>query len=144
MSDERLTLMNIQNDQADSAAIDASGRPLWTGEYYNEGVDTDYFDKLKEECGVFGIFGHPKASALSFFGLHALQHRGEESAGICTSDGKDFYYHRDMGLVKEVFDNNRIEYLKGSAAIGHVRYSTSGASKLQNAQPLVFKYKGGD
>ena len=92
----------------------------------------------------FRVYGHPEASALSFFGLHALQHRGEESAGICTSDGKNFYYHRDMGLVKEVFDNERIKYLKGPAAIGHVRYSTSGASKLQNAQPLVFKYKGGD
>jgi amidophosphoribosyltransferase len=144
MSDERLTLLNFRNDQADSTAIDTSGQPLWTGQYYNEGVDNDYFDKLKEECGVFGIFGHPEASALSFFGLHALQHRGEESAGICTSDGTEFYYHRDMGLVKEVFNNERIEYLKGSAAIGHVRYSTSGASKLQNAQPLVFKYKGGD
>jgi amidophosphoribosyltransferase len=144
MSDERLTLLKKRILQADSPAMDASGRPLWTGKYYSEGVDNDYFDKLKEECGVFGIYGHPEASALSFFGLHALQHRGEESAGICTSDGKNFFYHRDMGLVKEVFNNERIEYLKGPAAIGHVRYSTSGASKLQNAQPLVFKYKGGD
>jgi amidophosphoribosyltransferase len=98
MSDERLTLLNIRNDQADSTAI-AKDQPLWTGQYYNEGVDNDYFDKLKEECGVFGIFGHPEASALSFFGLHALQHRGEESAGICSSDGTNFYFHRDMGLV---------------------------------------------
>lgn len=117
---------------------------LWTGEYYNEGVNPETFDKLKEECGVFGVFGDPEASALAFFGLHALQHRGEESAGICTSDGTQFYVHRDMGLVKEVFDNDRILSLKGSTAIGHVRYSTAGASKLQNAQPLVFKFRGGD
>lgn len=118
--------------------------PLWTGNYYNEGVDNGIFDKLKDECGVFGVFNHPEASALSFYGLHALQHRGEESAGMCTTDGKEFYYHRNMGLVKEVFDNERLKYLQGSVAIGHVRYSTSGASKLQNAQPLVFKYRGGD
>ncbi|GIP34556.1 amidophosphoribosyltransferase [Paenibacillus sp. J2TS4] len=116
----------------------------WDGDYYNEGMDAASFDKLKEECGVFGVFGHPEAAALSFFGLHALQHRGEESAGICTTDGDEFYYHRDMGLVKEVFDNDRLNSLKGSTAIGHVRYSTSGDSKLQNAQPLVFKYRGGD
>jgi amidophosphoribosyltransferase len=116
----------------------------WTGDYYNEGAGSDFFDKLKEECGVFGVYGHPEASALTFFGLHALQHRGEESCGICTSDGNAFSYHRDMGLVKEVFDQNRIDALKGPIAIGHVRYSTSGESKLQNAQPLVFKYRGGD
>ncbi|WNQ12161.1 amidophosphoribosyltransferase [Paenibacillus aurantius] len=120
-------------------------QPLWTGRYYNEGVDSDVFDKLKEECGVFGVFGHPEASALSFFGLHALQHRGEESAGVCTTvDGSEFFVHKGMGLVKEVFTNERIEYLKGTTAIGHVRYSTSGASKLENAQPLVFKYRGGN
>lgn len=117
---------------------------LWTGSYYNEGVNPETFDKLKEECGVFGVYGYPEAAALTFFGLHALQHRGEESAGICTSDGTQFYVHRGMGLVKEVFDNDRIQSLKGSTAIGHVRYSTSGASKLQNAQPLVFKFRGGD
>ncbi|GIP38952.1 amidophosphoribosyltransferase [Paenibacillus sp. J31TS4] len=120
-----------------------SPSPLWQGSYYNEGIEAG-FDKLKEECGVFGVYGHPEAAALSFFGLHALQHRGEESAGICTTDGSEFYYHRDMGLVKEVFDQDRIDSLKGSTAIGHVRYSTSGASRLQNAQPLVFKYRGGD
>lgn len=134
------------NDASQAAAAQANGTsvPLWAGSYYNEGMDSDVFDKLKEECGVFGVFGHPEASALSFFGLHALQHRGEESAGICTTDGNEFFYHRGMGLVKEVFDNDKIQYLKGSMAIGHVRYSTSGESKLQNAQPLVFKYRGGD
>ncbi len=122
-----------------------SGQPaLWTGRYYNEGVDSQVFDKLKEECGVFGVFNHTEASALAYFGLHALQHRGEESAGICTTDGQQFYVHRGMGLVKEVFDNDKIQSLLGSTAIGHVRYSTAGASKLQNAQPLVFRFRGGD
>jgi amidophosphoribosyltransferase len=129
---------------SDELLIPVSKPALWTGNYYNEGVDAQVFDKLKEECGVFGVFGHPEASALGFFGLHALQHRGEESAGMCTTDGEQFFVHRGMGLVKEVFDNDKIQYLKGSTAIGHVRYSTSGASKLQNAQPLVFKYRGGD
>jgi amidophosphoribosyltransferase len=120
-------------------------QPLWTGNYYNEGVDSDVFDKLKEECGVFGVYGDPEASALSFFGLHALQHRGEESAGICTTvDGSQFFCHRNMGLVKEVFDNDRLAFLQGTTAIGHVRYSTSGASRLENAQPLVFKFRSGN
>ncbi|TFE26938.1 amidophosphoribosyltransferase [Cohnella luojiensis] len=119
---------------------------LWTGDYYNEGNGgkDSIFDKLKEECGVFGVFGHSDAANLSYYGLHALQHRGEESCGICTSDDGTFHYHRGMGLVKEVFDRDRLESLTGNQAIGHVRYSTAGASKLANAQPLVFKYRGGD
>lgn len=129
---------------SDELLIPPAGPALWTGRYYNEGVDSQVFDKLKEECGVFGVFNHREASALAYFGLHALQHRGEESTGICTTDGEQFHVHRGMGLVKEVFDNDRIQSLKGSIAIGHVRYSTAGASKLQNAQPLVFRFRGGD
>jgi len=119
---------------------------LWTGDYYNEGNSSkdSIFDKVKEECGVFGVYGHPDAANLSYYGLHALQHRGEESCGICTSDEGTFHYHRGMGLVKEVFDRDRLESLSGNQAIGHVRYSTSGSSRLANAQPLVFKYRGGD
>ena len=119
---------------------------LWTGDYYNEGNSSkeSIFDKVREECGVFGVFGHPDAANLSYYGLHALQHRGEESCGICTSEDGAFHYHRGMGLVKEVFDRDRLDSLKGSQAIGHVRYSTSGSSQLGNAQPLVFKYRGGD
>ncbi|MFC4598604.1 amidophosphoribosyltransferase [Cohnella hongkongensis] len=119
---------------------------LWTGDYYNEGNSSreSIFDKVREECGVFGVYGHPDAANLSYYGLHALQHRGEESCGICTSDEGAFHYHRGMGLVKEVFDRDRLDSLKGSQAIGHVRYSTSGSSQLGNAQPLVFKYRGGD
>lgn len=129
---------------SDELLIPVSKPALWTGNYYNEGVDSQVFDKLKEECGVFGVFGHPEASALTYFGLHALQHRGEESSGMCTTNGEQFFVHKGMGLVKEVFDNDKIQSLMGSTAIGHVRYSTSGASKLQNAQPLVFKFRGGD
>jgi amidophosphoribosyltransferase len=118
---------------------------LWTGQFYNDGISNDsFFDKLKEECGVFGVYRHPDASSLCYYGLHALQHRGQESAGVCTSDGKSFEYFRGMGLVKEVFDNAQLQRLNGSTAIAHVRYSTAGESKIQNAQPLVFKYREGD
>ncbi|TVY06962.1 amidophosphoribosyltransferase [Paenibacillus cremeus] len=119
---------------------------LWTGDFYNEGVNAHdgLFDKLGEECGVFGVFGHSEAASLSYYGLHALQHRGQESAGICVADGESFKYHRGMGLVKEVFNNDNLGTMIGANAIGHVRYSTSGESKLANAQPLVFKYREGD
>lgn len=96
------------------------------------------FDELHEECGIFGIFGHENASLLTYYGLHALQHRGQESAGICTSDFTRFHSHREMGLVTEVFNQERIAELPGTMAIGHVRYSTTGESRLLNAQPLIF------
>lgn len=124
------------------------GIQLWTGDHYNEGIGhDDIFDKLREECGVFGVFGYPDAAGLSYYGLHALQHRGEESAGICTvdvSNNNQFNYHREMGLVKEVFTQPILDRLQGERAIGHVRYSTAGESKLANAQPLIFKYRDGD
>ncbi|OYD07542.1 amidophosphoribosyltransferase [Paludifilum halophilum] len=100
--------------------------------------DESVFDELKEECGVFGIAGHPDAAKLTYYGLHALQHRGQESAGIVATDGTDFHHHRSMGLVNEVFNQDILDGLKGSTAIGHVRYSTSGESLVTNAQPLVF------
>ncbi|MFP3123894.1 amidophosphoribosyltransferase [Ectobacillus funiculus] len=100
--------------------------------------------EIKEECGVFGVFNHPQAADLTYYGLHALQHRGQESAGIVASNGKTFKHHRGMGLVTQVFTRNILDGLKGNMAIGHVRYSTSGESLLQNAQPLVFKYIEGD
>ncbi|MHA0858041.1 amidophosphoribosyltransferase [Paenibacillus sp. CMAA1364] len=122
-----------------------TSHPLWTGDFYNEGTGKDdIFDTLKEECGVFGVFNHPEAASLSYYGLHALQHRGEESCGLCVSDGKAFNYHRGMGLVKEVFDKDTMATLTGNMSIGHVRYSTSGESQLANAQPLVFKYRDGN
>jgi amidophosphoribosyltransferase len=125
---------------------DERAQGLWTGNYYNEGIGghDGLFDKLREECGVFGVFGHPEAASLSYYGLHALQHRGQESGGICAADANHFNYHRGMGLVKEVFTNDKLSELAGSSAIAHVRYSTAGESKLANAQPLVFKYREGD
>ncbi len=93
----------------------------------------------KHECGVFAVFGHPNAAMLTYYGLFALQHRGQESAGIVTADGpgSPFVRHVDMGLVSTVFKNPDLERLKGSRAIGHVRYSTTGSSTLTNAQPLM-------
>lgn len=100
--------------------------------------------KAQDECGIFGVYAHPEASHISYYGLHALQHRGQESAGICASDGARFAFHRGMGLVKEAFDNERLNAMHGNHAIGHVRYSTSGESHLQNAQPLIFRFHGGE
>ncbi|MFD0711876.1 amidophosphoribosyltransferase [Paenibacillus sp. GCM10027626] len=121
---------------------------LWTGSHYNEGNGRDdIFDKLREECGVFGVWNIPNASSLTYYGLHALQHRGEESAGICTVDPEQNYafnYCRDLGLVKEVFDQDKLNALTGNRGIGHVRYSNASANNLANAQPLIFKYRDGD
>jgi amidophosphoribosyltransferase len=94
-------------------------------------------------CGVFGIFGHSEAANLTYLGLHALQHRGQESAGIVSSDGEQLFLHRGMGHVIDVFPTDQIEKLKGTMAIGHVRYSTAGGSLLKNAQPLAVDYARG-
>ncbi|WP_134699687.1 amidophosphoribosyltransferase [Ammoniphilus sp. YIM 78166] len=106
--------------------------------------DDVIWDKLNEECGVFGVFGHPDAPQLTYYGIHALQHRGQESAGISASNGEKFSYHRGMGLVTEAFGNKELEQIKGHLAIGHVRYTTAGESKIENAQPLIFKYSQGN
>ena len=95
------------------------------------------FDKFREECGVFGIFGHPEASNLSYLGLYALQHRGQESAGIAASDGIQVRHSKAMGYVNDAFNADALATLPGHMAIGHVRYSTAGESKVCNAQPIV-------
>ena len=100
-------------------------------------------EEIKDECGVFGIFNHPDASEITYYGIHALQHRGQESAGICSSNNDELKLHCGMGLVVEAISKNNIEELKGSHAIGHVRYTTAGSSTILNAQPLKFRYKGG-
>ncbi|MGH7280889.1 MAG: amidophosphoribosyltransferase [Polyangiaceae bacterium] len=94
-------------------------------------------------CGVFGIYGHPEAANLTYLGLHALQHRGQESAGIVTSDGSQLYAHRAMGLVHDAFQEEHLAKLPGRIAIGHVRYSTAGGSHLKNAQPFAVDYSRG-
>src|SRR3954466_10238484 len=93
----------------------------------------------QHECGIFAVFGHPNAAVLTYYGLFALQHRGQESAGIVTSNGAgtDFVLHREMGLVSQVFGAAELERLKGTRAVGHARYSTTGSSTLKNAQPFV-------
>jgi amidophosphoribosyltransferase len=94
------------------------------------------FDKLHEECGIFAIYGHPEAANLAHLGLHALQHRGQESAGIASSDGKEVYCHKSMGHVAEIFTASVLNGLPGHMAIGHTRYSTAGDTALLNAQPF--------
>jgi amidophosphoribosyltransferase len=94
-------------------------------------------DKFREECGVFGIFGHPEAANLTYLGLYALQHRGQESAGIAASDGGEIRISKSMGHVADAFSEKTLEKLPGHIAIGHVRYSTAGDSKLDNAQPIL-------
>ena len=96
----------------------------------------------REECGVFAVYGHEEAAKLAYFGLYALQHRGQESAGIVTSDGKHVLEHKAMGLVSEVFDEEILNKLKGDMALGHIRYSTTGSSVLVNAQPFRIRYSG--
>jgi amidophosphoribosyltransferase len=91
----------------------------------------------KHYCGVFGVYGHPNAAELTYYGLYALQHRGQESAGIVTSDGRQFHEHKGMGLVSQIFRGSILHDLAGHLAVGHTRYSTTGSSLLQNAQPLT-------
>ena len=98
-------------------------------------------NKPREACGLFGICGHPEAAKLCYFGLYALQHRGQESAGIAVVNNGNITSHKGMGLVSDVFDMKSIEKLKGRSAIGHVRYSTTGSSVIDNAQPFVVHHK---
>jgi amidophosphoribosyltransferase len=100
-------------------------------------VSRDPMDVVHEACGVFGIYNNKEAARLTYLGLQQLQHRGQESAGIVSSDGDRFYAHVSMGLVADVFHQSALDKLKGRLAIGHVRYATAGASSLLNAQPIV-------
>jgi amidophosphoribosyltransferase len=101
-------------------------------------------DTLREECGVFGIFGHPEAAAITALGLHALQHRGQEAAGIVSFDGNRFHSERRLGLVGDTFSRREvIERLPGASAVGHVRYSTTGETILRNVQPLFAELNAG-
>lgn len=104
-----------------------------------------FSDKLKEECGVFGVYNVNDfdTARMTYYGLFALQHRGQESAGIAVNNKGTILYRKEMGMVTEIFDDVVLEYLKGHSAIGHVRYSTAGDSLVENAQPLVLKYTKG-
>lgn len=109
----------------------ADSKLEWRDEHHE-----DPFDKLHEECGVFAIYGHPEAANLTYLGLYALQHRGQESAGIASSDGRKIHSIRKMGHVADIFTPDVLNQLPGSLAIGHTRYSTSGDTVVANAQPL--------
>jgi len=101
-------------------------------------------NEIHEECGVFGVINVENASEVMYYGLHALQHRGQEGAGMITSDGKDLFYHKGEGLVTEVFKGEHLNKLVGSKGIGHVRYSTTGGGGLVNVQPFLFRHNSGD
>ena len=102
-------------------------------------------DKFKDECGVFGVYSNKPldVASVAYYGLYALQHRGQESAGIAVANGEDINIKKGMGLITEAFSQDDINSLKGFAAIGHVRYSTSGDTRIENAQPLLSKTKLG-
>jgi amidophosphoribosyltransferase len=100
-------------------------------------------ERFRDECGVVGVLGHPEAANIAYLGLYALQHRGQESAGICTTQGGEQFVHRAMGLVSDIFSESVLARLPGRHAIGHVRYSTSGESLLRNAQPFCANTDGG-
>ena len=103
------------------------------------------FDKnLHEECGVFGVYANHNASDLVYYGLHSLQHRGQEACGIVSNDGENFYIQKGLGLVTEVFNEQNVAKLKGLNAIGHVRYSTAGGGGLENVQPMYFRHHTGN
>jgi len=101
-------------------------------------------DKFHDECGVFGIFDHPEAAKMAYLGLYALQHRGQESAGIAITDGEKIVCERGMGQVADIFRKDRLDSLRGHCAIGHVRYSTAGGSQLKNAQPIYVECHRGE
>ena len=127
----------------DRALISAEGR--YSRDHDPSALDLDLdADRLREECGIFGIFGHPDAAAITALGLHALQHRGQEAAGIVTFDGQRFNSERRLGLVGDHFSKaSAIERLPGELAIGHVRYSTTGETILRNVQPLFAELNAG-
>lgn len=115
-------------------------------ENFNAPLSLDFEeDKFKDECGVFGIFSKENldVASITYYGLYALQHRGQESAGIVVSDGKELNMHKNIGLVSDIFNEKILKDLNGTSAIGHVRYSTTGSNNVNNAQPIIGKYKLG-
>lgn len=115
-----------------------NNEPEWSKSMKDESAD-----RFHDECGVFGVFNHPEAANLTYLGLYAQQHRGQESAGIVSTDEHRFYSHRGMGLVADIFTKSEIKVLRGNHSIGHVRYSTSGESGLRNCQPFSYEYAHG-
>src|SRR5947207_6965662 len=100
-------------------------------------------DKFRDECGVVAIYSHPEAETLAYRGLHGLQHRGQESAGIVSSDGMSLHIHKSMGLVADIFTEKKLSRIRVTLAIGHTRYSTTGDSAILNAQPIMVQSNKG-
>jgi amidophosphoribosyltransferase len=135
--------MQMPSRSSETYAVARAAEPSGAGERPGFDLDLDG-DTLREECGVFGIYGHPDAAAITALGLHALQHRGQEAAGIVSFDGHVFHSERKLGLVGDSFsDRATIERLEGLQSIGHVRYSTTGETVLRNVQPLFAELAGG-
>jgi len=138
----------LENNQPETDVID-TGSPRKISSMISHppiGLETDepeanHPDRPRDACGLFGIYGHPEATRMTYFGLYALQHRGQESAGIATVQGQQVVGHMGMGLVPDVFDDQHLDQLKGTSAVGHVRYSTTGSSILANAQPFVVHHR---
>src|SRR3954452_17992405 len=127
----------MQNPSDPAAQLDRNSGPI-------DLQDDLEGDTLREECGVFGIFGHPDAAAITALGLHALQHRGQEAAGIVSFDGSRFHSERRLCLVGDTFSRREvIERLPANASIGYTRYSTTGGTILRNVQPLFAELDGG-
>ncbi|MEW6161741.1 MAG: amidophosphoribosyltransferase [Nitrospirota bacterium] len=103
-------------------------------------VGVKLWSGVHEECGIFGVYGHPEAANLTYLGLYALQHRGQEGSGICSSDGRQLFLEKSRGLVSDIFNEKRLRRLPGYIAIGHNRYSTAGSSVLRNVQPMVANF----
>src|SRR4029434_8275130 len=134
----------FRNSASAAAAGRRTARDLVSGADEPDQIGaTKMFDKFHEECAVMGVYGHPEAANMVYLGLYALQHRGQESCGIVSSDGKGLISHRQMGLVADAFHEDVIKRLEGASAIGHNRYSTTGQSHLKNAQPFVVEYSQG-
>ncbi len=133
MPKRRLVVLDPVGSRSSSRAAGEEGE--------EGGDDTD--EHFHDQCGVFAIYGHAEAANMTYLGLHALQHRGQESAGIVTSDGQQLFAHRAMGLVHDAFPQEQLAKLPGKLAIGHVRYSTAGGSLLKNAQPFAVDYARG-
>ncbi len=132
----RMDLSDRTSPAADASPSSSEEKPLSSHPFDD--------DRLHEECGVFGVYGHPQAAALTALGLHALQHRGQEAAGIATFDGAQFHVERHIGLVGDNFAKPAvIERLKGARAIGHTRYATTGGAVLRNVQPMFAEFHGG-
>jgi amidophosphoribosyltransferase len=141
MTRRRLTVLDPSSSSSSSSGGPAGMPPRAMLGRTDLFEDDD--DRFHDHCGVVAVYGHTEASNIAYLGLHALQHRGQESAGIVTSDGEGLFAHRAMGLVQDCFGAEQLQKLPGRIAIGHVRYSTAGGSHIRNAQPFAVDYAGG-